>query len=414
MISILGLAIVQHQYLRVGLKLARTQFSEKIGRSTEDIQEGLGYRNQLTYLIASALERDTTFFRTSPDSVLDASSYFLRDYLKESFLKNGVEADFNFVLKTRDAQYYLEGPEGAVEKASDVYPIPLQGYLPDTFKREFVLYIQFRPLERYFLSQLNGLIYPSLLFLTGILFTVIWALRTYYWQRHKIEATHEFLNNLTHELRTPVFSIQLATRLMQEKGVPGNDNLLTMIRTQTDRLTDHIDRVLQLSSLEKQRDAFKIQEFDLRETLQRLCSEFAELSRLENIGFTYELDRGPFWIQGDEWHLSNAISNLLDNARKYAKDPEIQLKAHREGRVLRVEVSDNGPGIDRKDRKRIFHKYVRVADGNLHPVKGYGLGLNYVQKVIRKSKGTIKVDSVLGTGTTFVLNLPIVRTHAEE
>lgn len=412
-VSILGLAIVQHQYLRVGMMLARTQFAEKIQRSAGEIQLGLESRNQLTFLIGSVLEKDTTFFRTSPDSVLSASRHFLRDYLRESFVKNGVTADFDFVLKTRDAQYYLEGPEGRKEAESDEYPIPLRGYLPETFDKEFVLYIRFDPLKGYFLSQLNGLIYPSIFFLAGILLTVIWALRTYYWQRKTLQTTHEFLDNLTHELRTPVFSIQLAARLMQEKSSNSDDKLISLIKTQTARLTDHIDRVLQLAALERQRGVFQVKTFDLHETLTQLCKEYTEVAELDGFRFQCDLGPGPYPIEGDDWHLSNAVFNLLDNARKYSDQPEIALRAYRNGKSIVVEVEDNGCGIPEREHQRIFEKYYRVLDGNLHPVKGFGLGLNYVQKVVRKSRGRIELQSELGKGTVFRLIIPRKKIHGE-
>ncbi len=299
-VSVLGLAFVQYKYLRVGLKLASTQFSEKIELSAAEIQEELSYKNQLTFLMANALAKDTTYFRTSSDSIIDASSHFFRDYLQDTFTKNGLRADFSYELSTRDASYYLKGPGKESEFSSESFPVPLKGYLPELFDRQFVLNIRFKPLRSYFYSQLNGLIYPSVLFLLGIIITVIWALRTYYWQSHKIEATNEFLNNLTHELRTPVFGIQLATKILQEKQGSENQALLSLIRSQTDRLTGHIDRVLQLSALENLTHAFEMKTFDLRRSLMGWAEEFSQLAELEGFTFSSDLGSDPLWIRADE------------------------------------------------------------------------------------------------------------------
>ena len=140
MVSIFGLAYVQYQYLKIGLNLAKVQFNEKIEKAIVDIKSGLRTENELTFLVASALLRDTTFFKSNPDSVLDASSYFLNDYLRENLTKNGVEADFAYTLMTRDSVYYLNSPEGftRTEKNSE-FPILLEGYLPNTFENRFVL-----------------------------------------------------------------------------------------------------------------------------------------------------------------------------------------------------------------------------------------------------------------------------------
>ena len=151
-VSVFGLAFVQYRYLQIGLNLAKIQFNEKVEKAIADIELGLSNQNQLTYLMASAMKRDTSFFRTSPDSVIDASSYFLNDFLMENLAKNGIEADFTYSLTTRDSTYYLnslqtfEGDENIV-----AYPILLEGYLPKLFGQRFILDLKFNNLNSYFL-----------------------------------------------------------------------------------------------------------------------------------------------------------------------------------------------------------------------------------------------------------------------
>ncbi len=217
-ISIIGLAVIQYRYLKIGLNLARVQFSQKIALVGADVQKDLFGRNQLTFLLANALEKDTSYFRTEPAVLEDASRYFLEDYLKERLVDHEIDRDFSFALKARDSSYYLRSAQKPREAEMDFrYPIEMKGYLSDRLDKRVVLQLEFQNLDGYFLSQLNGLTLPSILFLFGILAVVLWVLRTYYWQRKVITTTNAFINNLTHELRTPVFSISLATKILDAK-----------------------------------------------------------------------------------------------------------------------------------------------------------------------------------------------------
>jgi two-component system phosphate regulon sensor histidine kinase PhoR len=270
-----------------------------------------------------------------------------------------------------------------------------------------ILELKFRDLNSYFLFQLNGLTLPSLLFLIGIGSVIIWILRTYYWQRNLITHTNEFINNFTHELKTPVFSIGLASKLLDQSATAAQKPVLEIIRQQVAKLSDHIDRVLDLASLEARRKVFNLEIVDFRPFLQKLCEDFKTLMAMEGVTFSYDLEPGEYWMETEVFHLENAINNLLDNAKKYADNPRVHLKATTGGNKLAVQISDNGRGIDEQDQKRIFQKHFRVTQGDLHNVKGYGLGLSYVKKVIDATGGKIKVESKKDEGTRITLEIPI-------
>ncbi len=406
--SILGLSFIQYKYLEIGLNLAKVQFNRKIGAAGQAIQQGLEERNQLTFLLGSALQKDTSFFKMRIDSVKDASSHFLNDFLIEKLVNEGIEAEFSYRMISKDSAYYLNSPMPSKE-VSDMnsYPLEIRGYLPELLGRQISLELRFTDLNTYFLYQLSGLTLPSLLFILGILTAVIWALRTYYWQRRLISTTSEFISNLTHELKTPVFSIGLATKLLTRESKPEQKPLLEIIRQEVDRLSNHIDRVLELGSLESRKTVFTLKPADFRPHLLELCTSFRTLASLETIVFNFDLESGPYPVYAEVFHLENAINNLLDNAKKYAVEPEIFLKAYTLQKILCIEVTDNGLGLDKKDRKRIFRKYYRVSTGDLHTVKGYGLGLSYVRQVVLKHRGKIEVDSEKGKGTRITLKIPL-------
>ncbi|WP_372944935.1 sensor histidine kinase [Muriicola sp.] len=409
-ISVIGLAIVQYKYLEIGLSLARVQFGKNLVTAGDEIREDLTNRDQMTFLLGKALQRDSTYFRLSIDSVQDASRFFLNDFLTERLVRNGIEAEFSYELFSKDTSYYLQSPRTFSDRDKEVkYPILLQGYLPDLLGDRLILELKFRDLRSYFFFQLNGLILPSLIFLIGIVAVIIWILRTYYWQRNLITHTNEFINNLTHELKTPVFSIGLASKLLSQNATDNQKPILDIIRQQTDRLSGHIDRVLDLARMESGKDIFNLSETDFRPALKKLCQDFGTLVSLEEVRFTCDLEEGAYPIRAEVFHLENAVNNLLDNAKKYSDDPVISLRATRENGYLVIRIQDNGRGISPEDQKRIFQKYFRVGEGDLHNVKGYGLGLSYVKKVIDAMKGKISLQSKLGQGTLISIQIPL--TH---
>ena len=407
-VSIFGLAVVQYRYLQIGLSLAKIQFNTRIGTATSAIQKGLHDKNQLTFLVGSALQKDTSFFKLSLDSIEDASSHFLNDFIREKLGNEGIATDFSYKLVSRDSAYFLRSPVRYTEEDHvNTYPMSLSGYIPGLIGKSVRLELKFRDLNSYFLSQLNGLTLPTLLFMLSIIAAVIWALRTYYWQSNLLQYTGDFINNLTHELKTPVFSIALATKILEEDSSQKQKDLLHIIRQQTDRLSNHIDKVLELGRIESAHNGLKLSSVNFYPCLDRLAKEFAALIVLEKVRFDYSLQPGEYPLKADVFHLENAINNILDNARKYARDPYIRLHSSTAGNSLVIEIADNGAGMDRKDQKRIFRKFYRVTGGDVPDSKGYGLGLTYVKQVILKHKGSIDIKSEKGKGTKVTLKIPL-------
>ena len=412
LISVLGLAFVQYQYLRIGLNLARVQFNEKIGDAGSLIKSGLNGKNQLTVLLEKAVTKDDSYFTLGLDSLQDASRYFLKDYVTEILVQQGITTDFNFRLLTKDSLYYLKSESVEFENKDDIirYPIEISGYLPEKLKSKTVLELQFQNLNTYFFSQLNGLIIPGLVFMLAIVAVVIWVLRSFYWQRSIITSTNEFINNLTHELKTPVFSIGVAAKILEESISEDKKPVLTIIKQQIEKINRQTDKVLELSRIEKRKSVFNLKRIDFRPILEEVCENFELLSGITPIDFTYELEEGNYVIKADVFHLTNAINNLLDNAKKYSgENPKISLWARINNQKMYIDIKDNGIGIDKAHINSIFKKFYRVSQGNTHKVKGFGLGLNYVKRVIEGHRGKIHVESKINEGTVFTIILNIVK-----
>jgi len=335
----------------------------------------------------------------------------LNDFLKDKLLQEGIQSDFSYSLYSKGSADYLKSPKRYSENDNLLkYPIVLTGYLPALVDKRLVLELQFKNINNYFMSQLNGLTIPSLIFLAVILFVIFWVLKSFYWQRNVITTTNEFINNLTHELKTPVFSIGLATKILEEKSNGSNKEVISLIRSQVDKLKIQIDKVLELANMENRKHILEKKVVDFKPTLEKIAMEFSELASLEDFEFTSTIEGNSFMLKCESSHLENAINSLLDNARKYTNErPVIKLSATIIDDFLHISVSDKGIGIPKEYTSKIFEKFFRIGNEDQHDVKGYGLGLNYVKRVIKLHKGSILVESEAQKGAEFIIDLPLYR-----
>ena len=220
--------------------------------------------------------------------------------------------------------------------------------------------------------------------------------------------TNEFINNLTHELKTPVFSIGVASKILEEKGHKDSKELVGIIRAQVEKLKTQIEKVLELGNIEEKKGFVKHLELDARPILDHVVQNFTQQAVLNDFSFNSDIQGDSFLILGDAYHLETAISSLIENAIKYSGDEiDIEFLAFKKEGKLLISVVDKGVGISQDDIKRVFDKYYRVVDGDLHNVKGHGLGLHYVKRIVHLHKGKIKVESKTGLGSTFTIILPL-------
>lgn len=405
-VSVVGLFVVQYQYLNIGLNLAKVQFQRNIGQAAQIIKEDLSTQNQLTFLIGQAITLDESYFTLSMDSIQDASRHFLNDFITHRLTEHGIDTDFTYRLSTKDSTDYLTSPNPpSLDQDQSHYPIELRGYLPELMGKQLILELRFTDLTPYFLFQLNGLTIPSLLFMAGILFVIVWVLRSFYWQSRLITTTNDFINNLTHELKTPVFSIGLAAKILTQKVAKDQQSTVTLIQEEIQRMKVHIDKVLGLSRLESGHNPYALKRQDLLPELQQLAKRYQGLAELEGFSFTAELPETPVMVQVDTLHFINALNNLWDNAKTYSEQPEISLIVSRAKDQWLFCIEDNGPGMTPEQQERMFEKYYRGNQNDTHRVKGYGLGLSYVQNILKAHKGVIKVESAPSQGTKVCLSL---------
>ena len=228
---------------------------------------------------------------------------------------------------------------------------------------------------------------------------------------------NDFINNMTHEFKTPISTISLAAQMLNDDSVRKSPTMLqhisTVINDETKRLRFQVEKVLQMSMFDRQKATLKLQEIDATTVIENVVHTYK--IKVEKFGgrIETELNAEDSIVSVDEMHFTNVIFNLLDNALKYRRDDvPLCLKIttrNLQDEKLEITVSDNGIGIKKEDLKKIFEKFYRVSTGNRHDVKGFGLGLAYVHKMITELKGDIRVESEPGNGSDFIITLPLIK-----
>lgn len=259
-------------------------------------------------------------------------------------------------------------------------------------------------------SDYSPYIYLGIIVIAVLLFFT-YAVLVILKQKRLSEVKTDFINNMTHELKTPIATIGLSSEMIMRSESLENEEKIKryagIIFKENKRLENQVERVLNIAKLDKREIALKKETIDLHELFTEVKDNF-EFNQNENGGkIKLDLKASSHNIQADPVHISNVIYNLIDNAIKYCKKtPEVTIKTHNSKNGFTFEIIDNGIGIKRENLKMIFDKFYRVPTGNLHDVKGFGLGLYYVKLIINEHGGNISVKSSVGEGTSFSIFLP--------
>lgn len=281
----------------------------------------------------------------------------------------------------------------------------------DIIGRDNYLLINFPTKKLYVFQQIWLPVLSSLVFIGIIIFCFIYAIRVIIRQKNLSEIKNDFINNMTHEFKTPIATVSLAVEALQDPTLANQDEFrkryLGIIKDENKRLGTQVEKVLQSATLDKKDFNLKIEKIKLSNLLQLAARQFELQIENKNGEISFENKLKNDLIEGDVFHLSHMINNLLDNANKYTKKkPAIKIKAWDNKEEVFIAIEDNGIGMSRDALKKIFDKFYRVPMGNLHDVKGFGLGLSYVKTMLEAHHGEIQVSSEQEKGSIFTLKLP--------
>ena len=333
--------------------------------------------------------------------------------MRSALERNGVSIPFHFTVFTSDGRQVYQCSDYEEKGMEYSYSQPLFRNDP-TGKMGYVK-VHFPDMDEYIMGVLNMVI-PAMIFTLILFVTFIITVYLVVRQKKLSEMRNDFIHNMTHEFKTPISTISIAAQMLADKSISKSestyDRLGGVIVSETRRLRFQVEKVLQMSLFDRNNIALKMTTLDANEIIDNVVQTFS-LKVTQNGGtIDSKLDATDSFINADEMHFTNIIFNLMDNAVKYKReeaDLHLEVATWNQGNHLCISIQDNGIGIQKDDLKRIFEKFYRVHTGDQHNVKGFGLGLAYVKRMVEVHNGTIRATSELGQGTKFLITLPTIK-----
>ncbi|MBR3100628.1 MAG: HAMP domain-containing histidine kinase [Muribaculaceae bacterium] len=343
-----------------------------------------------------------------------ADSATVSDYLKSELENNGLKLPYEFAVVSRANGIVYKTAQYSPESQNEVFTQVL--FPNDPLNKQNYLSVTFPTKSDYIFKSIKFLI-PSFAFTFILLFVFLYTIFVAFKQKKLSEIKNDFINNMTHEFKTPISSISIAAQMLSDDSVRKSPAMLkhvsTVINDETKRLRFQVEKVLQMSMFDRKNATMRLQDEDANAIIDSVINTFK--LKVEKYGghIDAHLDADDPIVNVDKMHFTNVIFNLLDNAIKYRREEEpLQLVVttrNPNDDNLEITIQDNGIGIKREDLKKIFEKFYRVSTGNRHDVKGFGLGLAYVHKMITLFDGSIRADSELGKGSKFIITLPLFK-----
>lgn len=337
----------------------------------------------------------------------------LSRFIEEEFTMNGIDLHYEYVVKS-----YNQGTEKIIFSSKNYKATKKKEHKTPLFINDLgaqkpnYLKVYFPNSQKRFLGDVSYMVYPTFILLSFIIGIFAYTIAIIFKQKKLSTIKNDFINNMTHELKTPISTISLAAQMLRDNSVNNSisaiERISGVIFDESKRLGMQVEKVLQMAVFNEGRLKFKFKDLDIHELISTVVQNFELRVQSLNGKITFLPGATSTFIYGDYVHITNVLFNLLDNAVKYCKgNPEIEVITETKKDKLIIYIKDNGIGIAKEHQKQIFERFYRVPTGNVHDVKGFGLGLHYVHKIITAHNGTIEVESAINKGTTFSIKFPI-------
>lgn len=361
-------------------------------------------------IVKSLIEVD--LFQPIEERLLQAN---LDSILRLELQANGIHAKYTYGVFDEEGtlRFQSPGPEktaGLTELDGSEYHARL--FPHDVVRNPYYLRVHFPQKTGYFLQTIWMMLVSSMLIIAAISYIFYYNVRTIIHQKRNSEIKNDFINNMTHELKTPISTISLACEALQDPDIsdegPAVSRYISMISDENKRLGLLVEEVLQSAVLDRGDFKLKLEDIPMHPLISEVVDKFRIQVREKQGQIRLDLEAARDKLRVDKVHLANVIYNLIDNANKYSTgNPDITVRTRNEGNLLAIDVSDQGVGISKEDQKRVFDKLFRVPTGNRHDVKGFGLGLSYVKIIVERLGGSVSLQSQLGKGSTFTVYIPV-------
>jgi two-component system, OmpR family, phosphate regulon sensor histidine kinase PhoR len=407
-LSIVGITITQLYWVRRAFNLKEAEFERTVTTALYNVAQQIFDINKTPSPAVNPVKQiSTNYFVVMVNSEVDAS--LLQYLLTTEFEKRNIIADFEYGVYDCLNECMIYGDYVPLLTAKDKVTTKK---FPQWSTQGYHFGVQFPNREAHLINQMGIWSFSSVVLLLVIVFfgyTLFVILK----QKRLSEIQKDFINNMTHEFKTPISTIAVSTEVLKDPNIVHQpDRLLnyaSIIEKENTRLKHHVERVLQMARLDKEDIGLKKEPVDLHQVVAEAVRNNAMALQEKQGEVDVQWSAASMQLLADKLHLTNVFNNLLDNAIKYCKgQPKIQIRAANREKGIFVEVADNGIGIRAEDLKRVFQKFYRVPTGNVHDVKGFGLGLSYVKTVVDAHGGYIGVKSEPGKGSLFSVYLPLV------
>lgn len=392
--------------MRKAFDLKANQFNADVNRALENVASRIHDINKTPIPANSLVDQESSnYFTVMVNGPIDSN--LLGFLLKNEFDRSNITADYEFGVYDCSKQCMTGG--NYISPTKNKIP-PSLSELPALKMDGYYFGVRFPQIEANLISQMGIWGFSSVVMLV-VIFFFAYTLFVILKQRRLSEVQKDFINNMTHEFKTPLSTIAISTGVLKDPSIIQAPerliNYATIIENETNRLKQQVERVLQMARLEKNNLTLKRETTDLHELISESVKNNTVALQKKSGKFELYLNAENSLVNIDKLHFSNVLYNLMDNAIKYCTvSPTITITTSSSHHQFTLDVKDNGIGISEDNLKKIFHRFYRVPTGNLHDVKGFGLGLNYVKLVVESHGGKIMVNSKMGSGSTFTILLP--------
>lgn len=406
-LSIIGITITQIYWVRRAFDLKEAEFNRTVTTALYNVaQQVFEINNTPSPAVNPVKQVSTNYFVVMVNSEIDAS--LLEYLLKTEFEKRSIIADFEYGIYDCLSQCMLYGDYVPLQTAKEK---KTSKNFPQWANQGYHFGVQFPNREAHLLNQMGIWSFSTVVLLLVIVFFA-YTLFVILKQKRLSEIQKDFINNMTHEFKTPISTIAVSTEVLKDPSIVRQPerllNYAAIIEKENTRLRQQVERVLQIARIDKAEIGLKKERIDVHQLLEEAIRNNAVALHEKQGTIEIEPLAEKREVTADKLHLTNVFNNLLDNAIKYCKDnPLIKIRTLNANNGITVEVHDNGIGITKENQKRVFQKFFRVHTGNVHDVKGFGLGLSYAKTIVEAHGGSIRLLSECGKGSTFSVYLPL-------